>query len=391
MAKIARTRERAKSKSSERRFCAFVDLVGTKNLAALDADGYWSALETFQTRLAELCHRLDGGKIYFFSDCAFFEHSEVDAFIDFFTAMRSAFLRDRLYCKGAIRLGSLEAVPADEYFAVKDQQEAAIRRRTLSGNYFGIDAARLYSAQEQLKGIGTSVDDSLRAGTLKKSVVPSCFLPAMNSDVVRVYWDIRFSPGDLTPNNLHGLLSQFFDSKTRSRKLGRYYISLLVLWIQSLNLAELAVRRSSDEDLVSIIISGRFDRLFGEVPGVYAVYLALLNRVIVERDALPPGLYRAVWKFIEARRRIFRLLEYVPDDLFSDVARRHSINALASAVIQTPQDLKELITTIAQLRDEEREFSDIARELRNRGVDKIGGRKTSASVVERFWHRENIR
>lgn len=374
------------------RICAFIDLVGTKNLAAAEADLYFEVLGKFQGHLADLCNRIDGGHIYFFSDCAFFEHANSTQFLNFFFELRRSLLQDGLYFKGAILRGNLNPVAAQDYFQVKGPATSAVRRRTLSGYFFSSDAARLYSMQERMKGIGTHVDDSLR-GEAGFATVSSCYIPSPPAKGVHAYKDLRFQPEDMTRGNLALLLSEFYYAKSRSRKLGRYYVAPLVLWLQSMDLRNLEVGASRDEDLVNIILNGRFDKLMGDTPSVAVIYLTLLNRVFTEQASVPDELYDAVWEFARKRRRMFRELEGIPLDILSHDARRRCITILTSSVLQTSQEYKDIVEFVRDGVAEGLLLSEIAKQLVDQRdkFERATGREVSTRAVKALVKKERIR
>ena len=374
------------------KFCAFIDLVGTKNLAAAESTLYFEALEKFQTHLADLCNRIDRGHIYFFSDCAFFEHQDSAPFLDFFFELRRSLLQDGLYFKGAILRGNLDPVAGYDHFEVKSPATAAVRRRTLSGYFFSADAAKLYSMQERMKGIGTHVDDSLR-GEEGFGTVASCYIPSPPAKGVHAYQDLKFRTDDMTRGNLSLLLSEFYYAKSRSKKLGRYYVAPLVLWLQSMNLTSLEVGGSRDEDLVNIILNGRFDKLIGDTPSVAVIYLTLLNRVFTEKDSVPDELYDAVWEFAKKRRSMFRELEGIPLDILSHDARRRCITILTSSVIQTSQEYKDFVEFVRKGVLEGLLLSEIAKQLvgQRDNFERATGRELSTRAIKALVKKERIR
>jgi hypothetical protein len=373
------------------KLCAFIDLVGTKNLAAAEAALYFEALKKFQRHLADLCNRLDGGHIYFFSDCAFFEHSDLVTFLDFFLELRRVLFQDGLYFKGGVMRGNLDPVAGYDHFEVKNSSVAALRKRTLFGYFFSADAAQLYSIQERMRGIGTHVDSTLD-GVEGLETVNSCYVPSPPAKGVHAYRDIRLRAKDMTRGNLATLLSEFYYAKARSRKLGRYYISPLVVWLQSIELSSIRLAHSRDDDLVNLILHGRFEQLLGDSPGLGVVYLTLLNRVFTEQATVPNDLYDAVRDFAKKHRTMFRELEGIPLEILSHKARRKCVGILTSSVIQTSQEYKDITDLVTGYVQDGLLQGDIVRKLVSQRAkfERATGRELTPLAVKALIRKERI-
>lgn len=313
-------------------YCGFLDLVGTKNLATESPDEYYEALLKFQLHVADIAHRLESGNLYFLSDSVFFESDTARGFLDFFRELRLRLFRERFYFKAAISASKsgLEAREAQNQLLVG--HAAIVHSVRVHGHHFGRMAVTLYQLQERLKGIGTVLDDKAKRA-LRTETVWSCHLPIANSHSAHLFRDVRFTRDEATVGNLRGAIRTAFDAKIRSRKLGRYYISLFVSWIQSIDFRE--GDGAEIEEVVSAFVDGLFDRMFSDLAGIEYVYLTLFSKISENPGLVPERSHRQVVGFLRRRRRVLGRLEAFPKEILSVSARRRIVD-----ILDAPRDLK---------------------------------------------------
>src|ERR1051325_851680 len=73
-----------------KRYCAFIDLLGIREMAGVDPEKYKGIVESFHERLADLSVMLKdcSGNIYAFSDCAFIETDSVQSLLEYLQELR---------------------------------------------------------------------------------------------------------------------------------------------------------------------------------------------------------------------------------------------------------------------------------------------------------------
>lgn len=317
-------------------YSGFIDLVGVRERAQTDVALYWRALQDFQSHVMDYCDLLSGkeGRVYFFSDCAFFQARSAADLFEFLGNLRHRLLQDGLYFKAAVKVGGLEARAAHESPFLRSEAIRNTIREHLVGHYFGRVAAELFALQEELKGIGIMIDPTgMDDNMVNKYCVDSCFLPQAGNRRMKEFKDLRLQQDDMKQGILRELLRAFFMAKSRSKKVGRFYISLLVTWLQSVNLLKLNYSAKSDGDLISLMLHGGFIKAFGDVVGIELPYFVLLNRCYdVEKDALP-DLYRDTFRYIKSQRSIVKWIDLVPKTILSQQNRDKYLEDLSKEMI----------------------------------------------------------
>lgn len=368
----------AKSKN-DTTVSAFIDLVGTRELAKEDQRQYYEALEKFRQLLADYCHTLEGSKseIYVFSDSAFMQADNFKFMCKFLCVLRTQLLVEGLYFKASVGPGSLEAREARVLDLVPVPPE------NLHGHSFGENAAALFSAQERLKGIGVWVDMSLARFDKENALTYSCFLPQINVQKAEAYLDIKLLAEDLNDANLDRILRIFFKSKTKSKKVGRFYVSLLVLWIQSIDTSSLDhYSLTSDGGLINLLLSGKFEKMFGDVLGIENIYMCFLDRLYRDRDRVSVSLFHDARRFILGRRRLIRSLENVPGEILSTRSRRDFLEDLSADLLRKAPELSEIIRLVVQWVGVGRSPAEIAQELNRLRIPSPARKKWTSSGIE---------
>lgn len=296
---------------------AFIDLVGTRDRAKASADTYADALERFNRRLIDVSSLLSAsGHIFFFSDCAFISCSSMTGLCDFMVRLRYELFLEALFFKAALAAGGLEPQAPEDEPGLSDKKRNEVRS-VLKGYFFSKQAADLYSQQERLKGIGIHVSPGAAKG-LRRRITSSCYLPDVGTPRAVAYDDLTLGREELKPQILDAVIRECYAAKARSRKLGRYYLSLLILWARSENLSDLSRR---DDSFIGMLVAGRLDRLLGDLAGSENLYAAVLDRLHHEQETIGMAAFdEAVSSFMK-RQRFRRGFESIPDAIFSQAAR----------------------------------------------------------------------
>lgn len=367
---------------------AFLDLVGIRDLAQTSPDRYWEALGRFQEHVANLCHNLEGAgaQIFLFSDSLFVQGPNAESLVKFVRSLRHNLLVDGLYFKGSIKKGDLEARPAHKLALDQDREAEKKRAKKLFGHCFGQNAATLFAMQERLKGVGFWVDSE--TDSAKQFTVSSCFLPQLNSKKAEHYLDLILLPEDLDEHILDRLLQAFFKAKARSKKIGRFYVPFLIVWIQSMELKKVA--EYGPGSLVGLLLNGTFERLFGDVAGIENLFYCLFNRLHDADEEAPLDLAYQTRRYILGRRRIARALDDIPEDILSHDARNAFLEEMSAGLLGRAPEYKAAVAKIKELTGLGNSDLEIGRALESKGYPAVYGRAWTGSSVRKVREREGI-
>lgn len=352
-------------------YAAFLDIVGMRNMAKIAVQDqsmparYYEVLESFHEQIFTLCLKLSkSGQVYFFSDSAYVQDSSLNSVLKFVQELRTELLLRGIFFRAAVMPGSLEARDIQDNPLIPDMTVRSRVRERARGHHFGTVAASLFGRQENLKGIGVDCTECEAP-----HLTYSCHVPDFASRRAEAYRDIRLTARDMAPKVLHSVLTHFYMAKLTSARLGRYYVPLLVLWINSTDFNELHdVAVSSDEHLVCQLLNGSFERLFGDVTGVEQVYFALLNCVESRPECVPAHLARECWRYLEKHLWILRNIQYAPSEILPIAVRDNALRRYSERVLRASADCRLALTMIRESRAAGMRDKQIAQLLNERGV-----------------------
>jgi len=300
-------------------YIAFVDLVGVSNMARTDNEAYSHCLEVFLRSIQNRSSILkESGKIYFFSDCAYFESSNIVTIIKFFREIRRDLMRFGYFFKGSLGIGKLNAKTFTE------------TNDTVQGHYFGNDIIKVYGAHDALKGIGVNVLDTKDLSLVqRKHLINSCYLKHTNSKRAITFTDIKFHPDEITNENLSVVLSKMFESYSKSKRIARYYLSFIISMIQSTDFSKISVKDNKIQPppIYKFVSSGSIDSHFGDLSGGEYIYYALLNKLWSD-DCDSFDMCNDILKKMINKKRILKVIEYVPACIFSQENKKAFLQKL---------------------------------------------------------------
>lgn len=334
---VARSLRRTASTPGGEAYSAFIDLVGTKDRAKTSPEAYRDSLRTFNERLLSLLPLLDeaGARVYFFSDCAFVEAAALDGLWRFLVRLRLDLVSDGLFFKASATKGPLEPVAPASVPELR-RRDRALAKRVLQGFFFGDVAAELYSEQERLKGVGIFVSKALEQ-ELGARVAYSCFIPDVGTRRPVPYVDLRLTKDELDSGNYEVVVREAFRAKARAPKLGRYYLSMLILYIRSEDLRGL-LGDADRPSIASWLLSGRLERLLGDLVGFDLLHFALLDELekIADQDEAAKLALETVIRRLVARNKL-RLMDQIPVEILSWTARESCLKRAHSVMLNTPR------------------------------------------------------
>ena len=302
----------------ENRYIAFVDALGMSDMARLDDVGFYLALENFYQNVTNSAGLLDeNARVHHFSECAYVESSSLESIVTYLQAVRSKLLLYGIYIRGAVGKGTLSPLGGKTTALDNDGK--------VTGIYFGSDVVPIFRLESSLKGIGLRIDDE-HSGDFSKYRVQSFFLPNDGKREIKCFWDLRFVQSDLKDSTFRKFLEDFLIINTTSRRIGRYYVSFLVTWIQSYDLAELSSEQikaaiSGGEDdqiplVFKLILTGYFEKYFGGLGGLEHIYFSLIDKVMDE--AQDTEVRDHFIRFLFGKKKILDKIQFVSDRILSN-------------------------------------------------------------------------
>jgi hypothetical protein len=317
----------------DERIIGFADLLGTSEFSHNEPRRFDKSLVAFTEALRSAATELNSGDVYFFSDCMYFEAKELRQVLVFLSYLRGELMAQGFFIKGAVRLGSLGVVTDGPGSAAGN-----VRGVTFRGNVVDV-----YSYQDALKGIGIRFDeDVFRRFGLRNRSVRSCHMPFSNNAIAESFQDLPLRPVDMNEKVLSRLLKDFFIAATRSRRYGRYYVTLLSTWIRS---SSFAPRRKSKalkslpphvSFLLDSLLGRDFERYFGSVTGIEYVFFTLLDEVYRQNETSPTPALERVLDYFCQRKKLIGKLEVVPTGVLCRAARNLLLLRLSSTMSIAP-------------------------------------------------------
>lgn len=302
-------------------YIAFIDLLGTRDLAQSDPDDYFDRFTNFRDTISNHCQVLaDIGKIYFFSDCAYITSNDLQLLLQYVQKVRASLLIDGNYFKGAISKGDLSAKDINDNDLLSKNIRAK-RNKILKGTCFGKDVISVYAMHERLKGIGIYLDSSVVEKVLPAQIINSCFLPHNNSIHPESFVDIKYSENELHDDIVKKLIERFFKAKAKTKNVGRYYVPIIISMIQSYDLGRIKFGKqvSWDNETLPFIMryigSGTFEKHFSDVVGTEYIYFSVIRKLY--SDNWPQLMIDKILKFVLGKKRLKNKLEYVPRELLA--------------------------------------------------------------------------
>lgn len=373
---------------------AFIDLAGTRARAVENPGDYRETLDTFREHLSVACDELPGpeGKIYFFSDSAYIQGQQPEHIFKFMQTLRYRLLGDGYYFKASIKMGSLEA-DTPQFRLIKGKKDHKQVSEKLIGPYFGAIVEHLFANQETLKGTGIWVDKAdIPGALLRKYCIDTCFLPTFNSHRALAYKDVIFEDKEIEDSDLlQFTLRQFYKIKSKSKKQGRFFIPLMITWLNSINLATFDYRRHPQGDMISLLVTAGFQKMFCDIPGYEYVYLSFLSRVYKQRENVSKHLYYDAKKYIMGQRNILRRIDDVPLEIMPQGIKDEILNDLSSNIVQGLEEERKVTDVIKGKLQENWKIDEIAKYLNEGEYPSPTRMPWTTMAIRKLCHRWGIK
>ncbi len=269
-------------------YIAFLDLLGTKDFCG-NPEVYNTNISIFYQEAQNHSYRLSKGRVGIFSDCLYAESKDLKEILDFLVSLRKRLCARTLFFNAALTKGHIDIVnPA----------------KSEKGNFFGVafensDIADVYMKQNRFKGIGIWVDESVQIemkSINKYRLVKSVYLQEIDTTNYQTYYDIAFELENSVYSNyemslIKTVLNECLLAYTKSKRYGRYYLSILATLLNSYTNYELSWNlKKADFDkcplLYSIVMKLAEDNgtTYPVVQGIEILCLLIIDNVFSHNE-----------------------------------------------------------------------------------------------------------
>lgn len=215
-----------------RKYISFMDLLGTKSIAISDALQYRELISNFQKILKHLSKEQDNIKMYVFSDCAYFESSDIIKLCLFLRKLREKLLFQRICFNAAVCEGQLK-VEIDGYG----------KENMVMVDFKCNEVVKVYRLQSQFSGAGIYIDPNLLKNSKTKELLSEIMVKSIYQNFdkfVEKYnffecFDIKFERE--SEKLLEYILNLYYSCYILDKKAARYYYTLYATYLaeQSIN------------------------------------------------------------------------------------------------------------------------------------------------------------
>lgn len=324
--------------NAKRNFVAYFDLLGVGDSSEDDRDQYYAKLLEFKTAICQVVDVVarDGDEVYAFSDCAFLSSASLGRIFEFVSEMQNSLWYKSINFKGAVCASPNDVID----FAHLPEGGAdanSARSRRLRGYWFGAEFVRPALLEKGLKGIGFSVDKSLwNYKIVRKKAFFSAYYPSDGIAKPVVFMDLVIPPKNLRP--LEGIITNYLLTGHRSRRIAKYYVSLILTWIKSHDYASMAMGEAIDQDSFPL----PYRQLVGNqdlakeilaMVGSDLIYYALLSRVSETCRDESVKMHLVEW--IGASKKLRSCADSIPDEICARPLRNQVIERRVDKLVST--------------------------------------------------------
>jgi hypothetical protein len=300
-------------------YIAYFDQLGVRDNAKTNNFDYYSGMIAFQKYILETL--TDKGykskvQIKHFSDCFFSESTDLKALIDYMKEVRSASMSQGLYFKSAITAGNLLSVSAsDDADRVKraisastqlltgitpdmierdfdELRDLKIRTKEDAEGvlFLSPNVCLAVSLEDKFKGVGFSLDPGILEDARKKKLdVISSFYFDPVKRATSIYYDIKFTPNDLSEPSITNLLSNVLAVSIKSKKIALKYLSILASLINSEDYTQeftIDQKDSGFSPLINAMISMKTSRprLYKNLPYIDLLFIKILDNYYAQNN-----------------------------------------------------------------------------------------------------------
>lgn len=297
-------------------FVAYFDMLGIGDASLDDSEAYHDSLLRFRQAICDTVDEKlsDLDKVFAFSDCAFFSSDNLPRLAAAISKVQSRLWEHSLYVKGAITTARLDY---NDFAALPGQSDEIIEARgnKLFGYWFSKEFVQPALMEKNLKGIAIQIDPHLASDpwVLENVTYTAHYIgdslrkPSVVLDLLIPVKSLRY---------LETILKKYLIISHTSRRLSRYYIPLLVTWINSHSFKKTVYDpggNSYELPLRQLTASRKLASEIVQLPGGDLIYYSLLSKV--EKECDDQKVVESLVDFIGSSKRLRTAAESIPPEI----------------------------------------------------------------------------
>lgn len=312
-------------------YVAYIDLLGIGDASIGDSETYHDKLRRFRVALCDAVdrHLQESDKVFAFSDCAFASSESLERVGTYLVRLQYLLWEQNMFLKGAITIGESDHF---EFADLPKQSKKTIRerRKKLQGYWFAKEFVQPALLEKKLRGIAIQVDSSIKDSSwIEKHVVTSSYFPNESLKSPTVIQDLLIPEAHLP--SLESLLRTYMLVSNSSRRLSRYYVPLIITWINSHNYSKVACDSKTGEwsnaplPLRQLILNPKIAAEVTALVGGDVIFYSLLAKVADECEE--PKIIERVFNFIAGSKKLRTAAEWIPDEICQADTRRQVVDS----------------------------------------------------------------
>lgn len=298
-------------------YIAYLDVLGTKNSSENENfNEYIKLITCFQNALVLSADLLEkDARIYFFSDCAYIESTKINSIIETLSSIRLSLFDDDIFVRGALvegELGALNSEDIKKCISRYSKNEEFMRKMKTPINFFtksksaskikgtlffSKDVAKAYYHESTLKGAAIFVDYDLKKefkDTTSVAIVKSGYISDVQKNTYKSFYDIKYDSELITSSFIEKVLKHYTLSNTANVKYGRYYLTLLISCVNSVDYSNTKYdskikKFTNAPEIFSQIIHLKQNHrlLYNNAKGLEYLYFSLIDKFYFDVEDIP--------------------------------------------------------------------------------------------------------
>ena len=262
-------------------FSAILEPFGLRDAASLEGRFYEDRVQKFIGGLREVLRNNDKTEVLFSIHLCFLVDTSAERLIEVLRDLRKECLSEGR----VVPFSAIVTKGKAEFYRIVDlfknqPQKGTWRNPTITkGEYCNDVASTLFGRLTKLKAVAIWVDKSviLELGKTKDQVFESHFITDYSQARLKSFTDLLFRHEDLDKADVRdNILKEFRQTSLRSRKLGRFFIPLLVNWCHT---SQLKANPPRIGPSLTKCASNNWLGAVRDGVGLEVVYCALLERL----------------------------------------------------------------------------------------------------------------
>jgi hypothetical protein len=302
-------------------YVSYVDLLGVGDASGKDDATYHDQLRRFRLALCKAVDEklLDGDQVFAFSDCAFASSKNISRLSAYLSSLQSSLWEHSIFLKGGLTAAK------EEYFdfaALPGQNDKLVgsRKQKLHGYWFSKEFVNPALLEKNLKGIAVQISESVcDQKWLDSKTAYSAYFSGDSLRKPTVFRDLLIPRYSL--HHLNDILTTYLVISHTSKRLSRYYVSLVITWINSHDYSSVKIHEATGEyldcprPLKQLMGSRKLATEIILLPGGDIIYYSLLSKIATETtDA---RIMARVIDFLGSSKKLRGAAEQIPENICS--------------------------------------------------------------------------